>query len=585
MHINDFEIRTGLDSLYENAEVEIIAREKNYLKNKVEPLKVSVEIFDSSGNIVFKKESKPFILKDESKITINGSVFNPAKWTAETPALYTTVIALKDTNNNLLEYESGKIGFRKIEIINKQLCINGKPITIKGVDRHEHDPVSGHYVTRESMIKDIKLMKLNNINTVRTSHYPNTPLWYDLCDKYGLYILDEANIESHGMGYKPDETLANKHGWQKAHLDRIKRMVERDKNHPCVIVWSMGNEAGFGTSFIEASKWIHKRDSTRPVMYERAEKHSCVDVVTPMYDKIEEMIEYAESNPSRPYFQCEYVHAMGNSVGNLQDYWDVFDKYDVLQGGCIWDWADQGIKKTTPAGISYWAYGGDFGEEKHDANFCINGLVLPDRTGTPKLKEVKKVYQNIKFLPVDLEHGKIKIQNKFQLTNLNRFYITWEVTGNGIVVLDGTIRKLNIEPFNKKTLNFDLSGLKIKPGVEYFLNIYARQKEKSALIPENYVVAYEQMKLPFFVKAGKEKKKYDGLDVKEEDSVITVYNKEFKVVFSKTKGTIEHYNFGGTELIKKGPLPNFWRAPTDNDFGNNMPQRCAIWKMVSEKEL
>jgi len=586
VHIRDFEVKTNLDENYEDAEIEIISKVKNYSLSNSTSVKLGVKIFDKDKAIVFSKVSDPCKVNTEDKITIKGKIKNPKKWSTETPNLYTLVLSLIDENNHVLEYESAKFGFRAVEIINKQLCINGKPIMIKGVNRHEHDPVTGHTVSRKSMIKDIMLMKQNNINTVRTSHYPNVPLWYELCDEYGMYVIDEANIESHGMGYKPNETLANKLEWGESHLDRIKRMVERDKNHPSIIVWSMGNEAGFGTNFIEASKWIHKRDSTRPVMYERAEQHESVDIVTPMYDRIEEMIEYVKSNPSRPYFQCEYAHAMGNSVGNLQDYWDVFEKYDVLQGGCIWDWIDQGIKKKSPEGIEYWAFGGDFGEVKHDGNFCMNGLVMPDRAITPKLKEVKKVYQNIKFLPVDLKNGKFKIANKFQFTNLNKFYFKWNITENGKIISYGKISDVKVKPGEEKTIKIYLQRLKPAPGNEYFLNIYAHQKEEQPLISKDHIVAYEQMKIPIDLsQTNKNLENLAKLNFVENDSIVIITGDKIKINFSKEIGTIIKYSFVGEDLISKGPLPNFWRAPTDNDFGNKMHERCASWKEASNSRI
>ncbi len=309
------------------------------------------------------------------------------RWSAETPDLYSLVLNLKDNSGNILESVSTKIGFRKVEIVNSQLLVNGVAIRLKGTNMHEHNDVTGHVIDEATILKDIRVMKSNNINAVRTSHYPQQELWYEMCDKYGLYLIDEADIESHGIGYDKDVTLADKPEWAAAHLDRMQRMVERDKNHPSVIIWSLGNEAGDGHNFLNNYKWTKGRDITRPVQYERAEKSTNTterhtDIVCPMYARIEQIEAYAKDPKSdRPLIMCEYAHAMGNSTGNLQDYWDVIEKYPKLQGAFVWDWVDQGILKTDENGEKYWAYGGDFGEEgmPSDGNFCINGLTWPDR--------------------------------------------------------------------------------------------------------------------------------------------------------------------------------------------------------------
>ena len=375
----------------------------------------------------------------KKSLVLNKKITNPLKWTAETPNLYSLVLELLDKNGTATEVVGCKVGFRDVEIKNGQLLINGIAVLFKGANRHEHDEFTGHVISEESMIKDIQLMKQFNLNAVRTSHYPDDPRWYELCDKYGIYLIDEANIESHGMGYNPDRTLANNPDWKEAHLDRIERMVERDKNHPSIILWSMGNEAGDGVNFVAGTEWIHKRDKSRPVHYERAELKPHTDVFCPMYTPIPRIIEYAESSPYRPLIMCEYAHAMGNSVGNLQDYWDVIEKYDVLQGGFIWDWVDQGLVKYDVNGTKYWAYGGDFGpaDIPSDENFCINGLINADRTVHPSLWEVKKVYQYIKFNPIDLTQGKFEIVNYFDFISLENVNIFWRVIAEDKEVLNG----------------------------------------------------------------------------------------------------------------------------------------------------
>ena len=331
-------------------------------------------------------------------------------WSAESPSLYTLVLTLADSRGRVLESVSSRIGFRTTEVKGTQFLINGKAVLLKGTNMHEHDPVTGHTIDETTMLKDIRLMKMHNINAVRTSHYPQPERFYELCDQYGLYLIDEANIESHGIGYDKDQTLADKPEWLGQHMFRTVRMLERDKNHPSVVIWSLGNEAGDGQNFVATFNWIKERDKTRPVQYERAEKitnspERHTDIWCPMYPAIEELEQYAQNagkpGYDRPLIMCEYAHSMGNSTGNLQDYWDVIEKYDILQGGFIWDWVDQGLLETDEDGEDYYAYGGDYGEPgaPSDGNFCCNGLVGPDRTPHPALDEVKKVYQYVEIHP------------------------------------------------------------------------------------------------------------------------------------------------------------------------------------------
>lgn len=587
VHIRDFEVTCDMDGDYRDAVLSVMARVKNFGDKAHEELTVEATLLDENllpvdSEILMTGQSEYIAPGAESIVKMKGDILNPRKWSAEEPNLYTVLLALKDRGGNVLEYESCRLGFREVAIIKGQLLVNGIPVLLKGVNRHEHDPDTGHYITKESMLEDIRLMKQHNINTVRTCHYPDDPEWYDLCDIYGIYLIDEANIESHGMGYRPDETLANMPEWKEAHLDRIRRMVERDKNHPSVIIWSMGNEAGDGTNFEAASEWIHRRDPSRPVHYERAGLKPHTDIYCPMYARISHLIRYAEKAQDRPLILCEYAHAMGNSVGNLVDYWDVIEKYDHLQGGCIWDWVDQGLRKKTDGGREYWAYGGDFGEEKSDRNFCMNGLVLPDRTVTPKLMEVKKVYQYIKIEPVDLKEGAVRLTNKYDFINLDRFAVDWEVLEEGRQILAGEMAGPDIAPRESKILHFDLKEIEPNPGAEYLLNVFVRTTEPQGIIPENHEVAKEQFFLPF------RQEKIDPdlpsgslLDLTETQDAVLVTGKDFAVEFDRSTGLISSFVYKGTSLILEGPAPDFWRAPTDNDFGNGMPERCSVWKRAS----
>ncbi len=592
VHIRDFELRSQLDERYRDALFTVFARIHNYGKQANWKPEIEVTLLDPEGKpvggeVLMRAQSVYLAPGAESVLKMQTVVSNPLKWSAEHPHLYTVLLTLKNSRGEVLEYLSSRFGFRSVEVKNGQLLVNGQPILIKGVNRHEHDPVTGHYVSEESMRRDILLMKQHNINAVRTSHYPDDPRWYELCDRYGLYLIDEANIESHGMGYKPEVTLANRPEWKAAHLDRIVRMVERDKNHPSVIIWSMGNEAGDGTNFEEASWWIHQRDPSRPVHYERAGLRPHVDIYSPMYDRIDDLERYVASNPTKPLIMCEYTHAMGNSVGNLQDYWEVIEKYPVLQGGFIWDWVDQGIRKYTPDGRMYWAYGGDFGEEKSDRNFCINGLVLPDRSVTPKLKEVKKVYQNIKFRPIDLAEGKIEIFNQYFFTNLQEFRLRWQVYQDGTLLEQGELPLLALPPRNRTSVRIPFHRPDPKPGREYWLNLEFTLEEDQPWAPAGHVVAAEQFQLPFYRELPpRDTADLPPLHLTEEEKRVVLSGPDFRYQWNRENGLLESLRFEGKELLVRSPMPNYWRAPTDNDFGNGMPERCAVWQEASsQREL
>jgi beta-galactosidase len=459
---------------------------------------------------------------------------------------------------------------------------------------HEHNDVTGHVIDEATILKDIRVMKSNNINAVRTSHYPQQELWYDMCDKYGLYLVDEADIESHGIGYDKDVTLADKKEWAAAHLDRMQRMVERDKNHPSVIIWSLGNEAGDGHNFLNNYKWTKARDMTRPVQYERAEQNTNAperhtDIFCPMYARIWQIEEYAK-NPKndRPLILCEYAHAMGNSTGNLQDYWDIIEKYPKLQGGFIWDWVDQGILKTDENGEKFWAYGGDFGEEgiPSDGNFCINGLTWPDRTGKPALNEVKKVYQYVGFEPVNLASGLIRISNKYFFTDLSEFVFDWDIVSDGIAGKSGKISFSKFKPGLDTIVSIPVSGIEAAPGTEYFLNLTVSRSDEWNYVPEDNVYATAQFKLPFEGKAVMAK--HDQLAVLQtntEGIKYEVSGSDLKIVFDLEKGRMDSFTYKGKAMINKGPEPDFWRPPTDNDYGYDMDQKLGVWKKAGAKTI
>jgi len=411
-------------------------------------------------------------------------------------------LVLRNENNKVIQMIGCKVGFRKLEIKNAQLLLNGKAITIKGVNRHEHDEVNGHVITENDMLEDIKLLKQNNFNAVRASHYPNHSRWYELCDEYGLYVVDEANIEAHGMGscfskpYDEEAHTSALPNWKAAHLDRVKRMLERTKNHACIIAWSLGNEAGNGQNMQIAYEWVKQRDDSRPVQYEQAGEAKNTDIVCPMYPKIATIIEYAERTNDRPLIMCEYAHAMGNSVGDLQKYWDAIERFPNLQGGFIWDWQDQGILAKTADGTAYWKYGGDFGGDDvpSDNNFCINGLVFPNRTIHPALLEVKKVYQNIKVEVVDLEKGMFRIHNLFDFSTLANVLLRVEYIIDGTLTWIYELEDLDIAPQAFEEVEIPTNLKKDNLG-ECFLNLYFLTKEDQPMIPAGHEIAKEQIQL------------------------------------------------------------------------------------------
>ncbi|MBE0677104.1 MAG: DUF4981 domain-containing protein [Bacteroidales bacterium] len=552
---------------------------------------VVAELYDN-GNLVTSASTDVAAVEGKGSASMEFLVPSVKQWSAENPALYDLVLTLKDKNGRLLESVSSRTGFRKVEIRGSQLLVNGRAIYLKGVNLHEHHDVNGHVIDRETILRDISVMKSNNINAVRTSHYPQQELWYEMCDIYGLYLIDEANIESHGIGYNKDVTLGDKPEWAAAHLDRIKRMVERDKNHPSIIIWSMGNEAGDGHNFLAGYKWAKARDDSRPVQYERAEKSTNTterhtDIWCPMYASIEYIEKYAlDEESDRPLIQCEYAHAMGNSVGNLQDYWDVIEKYPILQGGFIWDWVDQGLLTRNEEGVPFWAYGGDFGEEgmPSDGNFCINGLVLPNRKGHPSLSEVKKVYQYIDFEPIDLERGLVKIRNKYEFTPLSQFSIAWEIISDEGIVAAGQLPVLNASPGEGIVTSIPIEVTDPKPGAEYFLNLRAVRADEWTIVPAGHIYATEQFRLPVVTpKPVVEDAELALLVTESEGDILYVKGESFVAGFNMAIGQLVSLVSGEKEFVKSGLQPDFWRAPTDNDYGNNMHRRLRDWKEAGKR--
>ncbi len=576
--VQDFRVVAGLDSTYTNG---VFSLNIDVANNGENTSAAVVEAVLNDNGTAVQNFSKN-LDAGQNNVVFEATLPNVKQWSAEIPNLYELIITVKN-GENVVEVIRQDVGFRTSEIKNGNLLINGKYVYLKGANIHEHNEKTGHYQDKETMLLDIKLMKLHNLNAIRTSHYPEPEIWYELCNKYGLYLIDEANIESHGMGYGK-ESLAKDSTWMDAHLYRTKNMWERDKNQPSVIIWSLGNEAGNGVNFHATYDYLKSVDKTRPVQYEGARLDTNTDIFCPMYARMGHMEEYAKSKPARPLIQCEYAHAMGNSVGNLQDYWTLIEKYPALQGGFIWDWVDQGLLKTDSVGETFWGYGGDFGPDTvpSDGNFCCNGLVSPDRSVKPQLLEVKKVYQYIGFKPVDLKKGTIEIKNKYAFLNLSTFDFSWEIVGDGQVVKNGTFSDVNLEPEQTLVVSFD-NQFEPVAGVEYFLNVKAKLKNNWSLLEAGTELAAEQFALPVFVAVPlANKAAFPAVNVQDSENSVTINGEGFSVAFDKKAGVMTSFKKGDAELLKSGPVPNFWRAPTDNDFGNGLHRRSRVWRTAGE---
>lgn len=580
----DFFAKAELDSQYKNGTLAATVDVRKFEKTDINKVNVELSVLDAAGKVVFKQEKSTAVANDITQISFAGTVNNVNKWSAESPYLYDLILKLSDQNGKPLGVSGSKIGFRKIEIKNSRLLVNGVPVLIKGTNRHEHDAVNGHVPTKETLIKDMQLMKQFNLNAIRTSHYPNDPITLKLADKYGFYMVDEANIETHAMGAEHQGRFdKSKHPaylpeWAPAHLDRIQRLVERDKNHPSVIIWSMGNECGNGPVFHDAYQWIKDRDNSRVVMFEQAGEDINTDIVGPMYPSVGHMKSYAESGKTRPFIMCEYSHAMGNSNGNFKEYWDVIRNSKNMQGGYIWDWVDQGLKTETADGRTFYAYGGDLGGYllQNDENFCANGLISADQIPHPGLYEVKKIYQNIAFTEKDIQKGLLTVQNEFDFTNLNQYAFRWELISNGEKIKEGSF-KLDLAPHQKKDVKLNLPVFKLQPGVEIFLNVYAYTVKANDMVPANHEIAREQFKYSndFFAF---DKTTEGSLNLNTENGTVSFTSGTISGDFDLAKGVFTRYQIANGLRIGKFPEPYFWRAPTDNDFGNGMPEKLGVWK-------
>lgn len=551
---------------------------------------LDVSVKDATGKIVYNTSQKIAAVAGENKTSLKPTVINNIKqWSSEYPNLYHFIFSLKDASGKVLEYAGCEIGFRKVEIKASQVLVNGVPIYVKGVNRHEHDEFLGHVPTKEIMMKDIELFKKFNINTSRNSHYPNDELWYKLCNRYGIFLVDEANIETHGMGanYQQKRSEFNEHpvnrpDWVAAHLDRINRMVEQNKNHPSIIFWSMGNECGNGKVFEDAFTALKKRDPSRPIMFEQASKTWNTDIVAPMYPPIDSMKRYAARNGAdvRPFIMCEYSHAMGNSSGNFDEYWDITYSSPHMQGGCIWDWVDQGIHQVDKYGRKFWAYGGDLGSHmfRNDENGVADGLVDASRNPHPGLYEVKKFYAYILFTNFDAATKKLHIKNLHDFTDLNGYDFKWELVENGNVVKSGTFA-VNLAARKETDVNIPLPE-NFDGNKEYFLNVFALTKNAQPLVPAGHEVARQQFVLneSNYFKTVVAKHQSGSIAKQKEGNFLTLTAGNVSARFNTQNGNLAAYTKGGKNILVKMPEPYFWRAPTDNDYGNRMQDWGGVWR-------
>ncbi|HVI46445.1 MAG TPA: glycoside hydrolase family 2 TIM barrel-domain containing protein [Chitinophaga sp.] len=587
LDVRDFKITSTLDKSYTNgvfgmdAEISNYRIDKHTLHSKPDTFAVAVELVDADGKTVLKEETSDVMRvlgNYKTNISFNKEIPNVHAWSAETPYLYTLYITLKNKKGEVLEVIPQRVGFRSIELKDRNFLVNGKRVFLKGVNRHEHNATQGHTLTKDDMRKDMEMMKQLNVNAVRHSHYPPDPYWMELCDEYGLYVIDEANIESHGRYYDLEHTLANDKQWRMPHLERIFRMYERDKNHPAVITWSLGNEAGNGTNFYEAYDWLKTHD-TRPVQYERAEHDYNTDMIVPQYPDPNWLVRYSKRNPDRPLIMSEYAHIMGNSLGNFQEYWTAIENNPYLQGGFIWEWIDQGID-TVKNGKRILAYGGDFplsgpvDENFSDNNFCVKGVVTAHRGLTPMAIEVKKVYQHIK---TSYNAGnRLTVRNGYFFRDLSNYQLNWEILEDGKVVEKGSIANIPAAPQASAEISIP-AKTKLSAGKEYFLNIRYALKKAEPFLPAGFDIAAEQ----FSLQAGSpvlNNNSKGQLSLQEAPGKATINGNGFSIAFDLKKGILSSYTLQGEQLLENGPQPAFWRAPTDNDIGAGFNNSLRGWR-------
>lgn len=597
LDVRDFKTTATLDKTYKNGLLDIDLTVDNYKidqrtnHSKPDGFLVELDLVDAKGASVWKSSAKTadVLGNYHRKVHFNTQIDNVSQWSAETPYLYTLYITLKDKNQQVLEVIPQRIGFRSVEIIGSDFLVNGKRVFLKGANRHEHNPKQGHTLSHADMEKDMEMMKKLNINAVRHSHYPPDPYWMELCDQYGLYVVDEANIESHGRYYSLETTFANDKQWRMPHLERVIRMYQRDKNYPSVITWSLGNEAGNGVNFYEAYEWLKANDA-RPVQYERAGGDFNTDLIVPQYPGPDYLLYYAnkQGKENRPFIMSEYAHIMGNSLGNFKEYWDAIENNPKLQGGFVWEWIDQALD-TVKNGKRIMAYGGDFplsgpvDQNFSDNNFCVKGVVTAYRGMTPMAVELKKVHQFIKTTYNG--NNQINVNNSYFFKDISNVQLNWELLEDGKVVQKGTVANLNIGPRQTQPVAIPFKT-NYTTGKEYFLNIRYALKTAEPFLEKGYEIAYEQIAL-----AGMPKE--NGYRTAKTDNPVKLVKtpekavfsgKNFQVTFDLKNGKLASYLLNGQEILVQGPQPGFYRAPTDNDIGAGLNKSLRMWRNVYDEK-
>lgn len=606
-YLRDLYVITDLDDQYQDATLKVMANVRNLSPTGAKPVyRFRVTLYDPKKTVLFSEtlnSEEATEVGEEAIFRLNKIVKAPALWSAESPVLYTLTIQLLGANGQPTEAVSQRIGFREMMLTGGKLLLNGKPVVYKGVNRHEFDPNTGRVISRESMIRDIKLMKQHNINAVRTSHYPNVTDWYDLCDEYGLYVIDEANIESHELWSK-GQSPATKPEWRDAFVARGRAMVERDKNHPSIVIWSLGNETGMGQNFRDMADILKLIDQTRPIHYEGRQPYNgtsltSFDIISTMYPSVDDMVKLTEKDPSRPLIVCEYAHAMGNSVGNLKDYWTAIEKYPRMQGAFIWDWVDQGLRLRNQSGNEF------IDHINHiDGANAGDGLVNPDRTPQPEINEVKQIYQYVKLTaPTALSAGqpvKIHLKNTYSFLSLEPFRLDWELIRNGEVVQRGRENNLVAKPGQTQVLTLPVHidavvDLRQVTGNaravstdrtsllnEYFLTVSIRLKQATDWADANHEIAAGQFPIEMNTSAPP----VIGINriglVKSvtTSTNLTVRGKDFAIVFSKTTGALKEWLYKGKKILTGELQPSFWRVPTDNDEGGGKGSFAARWRLA-----